>query len=149
MAEGLCRNGRHPYSHRQTRADGRADCTDCRREERTARNASRPGGRDGWGDPVADRAAVARLAAWQAGVEASIAEMRAREGFDGQQRVWRTLGDVVGMRGVVIAPAPARRRAVTRMVVTCRAWGTPKLWDQPCATCLLRRAARDAERRAG
>ena len=60
MAEAFCRKGLHLIENRAVHADGRTYCVDCRIESRRAKRALKPGGRDAWADPVADREAGLR-----------------------------------------------------------------------------------------
>lgn len=131
MAGQRCRQ--HPDGPRRVKgSNGLSTCVPCERAWHQANNARRPGGRDGWGDPVADAEEMARFAAWSAGLILAIAEMRHFEGFDGRERAWQTLGEC-------LLPEPAQvhqqaRRA--RPVVACQRCGSLRFASQEqCAAC--------------
>lgn len=110
----LCRNKKHPRSERYVGPDGKKSyCYPCKSESAKALLIARPGGRDGWTDPVADAERRGRLAAWMAGVDDAIARIRAEEGFDGTRRGWQTLGECLRDRageGGLVTDTLTRRR---------------------------------------
>lgn len=109
MAGDLCRNGLHPLEGNRER-DGRGGtrCRPCRETVQARRNMEVPIDQA----VLADQERQARLAAWIDGVDAAIAEMRRTEGFDGETREWRTLGDVVGMRAGAPVEPPTQTETV-------------------------------------
>lgn len=90
MAE-TCRSGRHAGQWAR-KANGQRYCADCARES-GGRRALSTAGVDRWSAAEQARARAARLAAWQAGVDAAIAHVRRTEGFDGTGQAWQTLGE--------------------------------------------------------
>lgn len=147
MAADLCRKGLHPASDRYVYPSGRIECRSCGRDRKRARyNAGEcrivaPATPSAWTVPVTDTDRQARYEAWAATVDGAIARLRAAEGFDGNEREWRTLGDVVGMRASVQAAQPAEVVQLPdwRRVATCSHCGGARFNGSPCATCAMQR----------
>lgn len=91
----LCRNGLHPIELKR-RNGAKVQCGPCIDARVQLRWELLPGGR--WTEPAHDAERQAAYDLWSAGLDDAIAHLRLTEGFDGRTRVWRTLGDVVGMR---------------------------------------------------
>jgi hypothetical protein len=134
----LCRNKKHPITERTRKSNGGTECSGCRRDEREHRNATRPVDRDGSVDPSIFEASRRWRASWAATIDATIARIRAEEGFDGRRQRWQTLGEYLrldaALREQIAAPAPAplpQRRIIGR----CRGCGAPRREDIPCDFC--------------
>lgn len=151
VASELCRNGRHPIEQRRRNGAGKWQCGPCRLERHKARTRSKPVDADVLRDPERE----ARFEAWSAGLDDAIAEARRREGFDGRERTWRTLGDVVGMQreahgtGQVrvgpehpdyVSEPVVRHTWRTRPIVACPDCGAGRFEGRPCRHCEPRSA---------
>lgn len=82
-----------------------------------------------WETPPDGTERAERLKAWQATVADAIARTRRREGFDGTQRTWQTLGECLplseaedrALTTVVLLTEPRAKRAAYRNVRSQRA----------------------------
>lgn len=139
----LCRNGPHPIALRVPNGADRTECGPCRKAVSLHRWQVLPGGRRRWANPEVDADQQARYQAWAAGLDDAIAQMRREQGFDGRERTWRTLGDVVGMQAAPPAPAPepvVPQSWRTRRIVACPDCGAGRFEGRPCRHCEPRSA---------
>lgn len=133
MAATLCRNGQHPIEDRVRNGRGRVQCAGCKRERASQRNMTVPIVWDGWLDPAIREERRQWLEAWTASIDATIARIRAEEGFDSSRRRWQTLGECL-LPEPMPEPHPLTRISGRRMV-RCGRCGT-RLWEgDACGYC--------------
>lgn len=98
-----------------------------------------------WETPPDGTERAERLKAWQATVADAIARTRRREGFDGTQRGWRTLGECLRPE----KGAPKLIKRATRRRAKCPICWLPKSIGRPCVPCENRRRVALAGRLVG
>jgi hypothetical protein len=136
--DDLCRNHLHPLEGNRGRNKSRRGtyCIPCNQTVKARQAQSKPP-RDGWCDPIAAVEWRQWLQAWQDGIDATIARIRAAEGFDGEQQLWQTLGEYLRPDASLreqMAPAPIRV-SHARRPDHCVRCGAFRRIDAPCGFC--------------